>query len=118
MLAQKATLKFDKLTIVKQTFVHGDLVVPGESYKVPGEVGEEDALLLVGIGKAVTGDSEGPNAAVIKKAVAEFKSAQRSQAERDARLKGPSLADLTAAIVEQSRISAEMLSALGGKAAK
>lgn len=104
MLGQKATLKFDKLTIVKQTYVRGVLVDPGATFNAPGEVSEEDALLLVGIGKAVPGDAKGTNATAIATAVTNFKAAQASQAERDAKLRGPSLAELTAAILEQTRV--------------
>lgn len=101
------------ITIVNQTFVVGKEVVPGQVMRVPADITEVDARVLIAQGKAIEGDGSGVAAPYVKKAIDKHKAATDTRAELRGKLKPVSNRELMEAQLKTQEMLAVLLGKMG-----
>lgn len=101
------------ITIVKQTFVVGKEVVPGQVMRVPADVTDVDARVLIAQGQAIEGDGSGVAAPFVARQVEKHEAAVRTRSELRDKLKPVSNRELLEAQLQTQQMITELLGKMG-----
>lgn len=101
------------IAIVKETFVVGKLVVPGQVLHVPAHITEADARVLIAQGQAIEGDGSGVAATFVERAVVKHQAAVNTRVELRDKLKPVSNREIFEKLLETQNMLVSLLGKMG-----